>query len=226
MGVSSRSSVSRSASSHGGSESPWPSDSRGLVDEEARAVGRDLDQDAVGHPEVDRPEVLPVLHLGRAQAYFGHVRNKLSLTASGRNLYSWAGRVRPIRNLGGSRAWHHPSTGISITWSITSTRTGTRRRCARDQYVGSIASPSTVHAHLANLERAGLRRDPDEATRTQARRREARGGKVPAHAAGVCVTSAGCPGRRDRRTGRRCLAEDVRGISSLCRLDKGDFPSA
>ena len=39
-----------------------------LVDEEARAVGGDLEQDPVGHAEVDRAEVLAVLTAGRAQA--------------------------------------------------------------------------------------------------------------------------------------------------------------
>src|SRR3954469_3848079 len=44
-----------------------------LVDEEAGRVGRDLDQHAVGHAEVDRAEVLAVLDGRRAQAELGEV---------------------------------------------------------------------------------------------------------------------------------------------------------
>src|SRR5260221_9606859 len=40
-----------------------------LVDEEPRPVRRDLDQDAVRHPEVHRVEVLTVLHRRRAQPH-------------------------------------------------------------------------------------------------------------------------------------------------------------
>src|SRR5207237_7619501 len=39
-----------------------------FVDEEPRAVGRDLEQDPVGQAEVDRAEVLAVLHRRRVQA--------------------------------------------------------------------------------------------------------------------------------------------------------------
>ena len=40
-------------------------------------------------------------------------------------------------------------------------RTAIPRPCARSASEVGLASPSTVHAHLANLERAGLlRRDP------------------------------------------------------------------
>lgn len=42
-----------------------------LVDEEARAVGRDLDQHSVRHAEVDRAEVGAVLHRRRTETHLG-----------------------------------------------------------------------------------------------------------------------------------------------------------
>ncbi len=71
IGASSRSSVSRSGSSHGGSERPCPSVAGGSSTRKPGPVGRDLDQDPVGHPEVDRAEVLAILLRGRPQAELG-----------------------------------------------------------------------------------------------------------------------------------------------------------
>ena len=58
--------------------------------------------------------------------------------------------------------------------SATSTGTAIRRPSAEIGEAVGLASPSTVHAHLANLERAGyLRRDP---TKPRARARTPHGG--------------------------------------------------
>ncbi len=63
-----------------------------------------------------------------------------------------------------------------------------------------LASPSTVHAHLANLERAGLAEArPDEAARDRARRPASRGGGG-ASGVGTDATAR----RSDRRRRARC----------------------
>ena len=69
-----------------------------------------------------------------------------------------------------------------------------------------LASPSTVHAHLANLERAGmLRRDPTKPSRPRGRRPRAGPGRAPV--ARPRRPSAPAARRRDRRR-RPLLAEE------------------
>ena len=57
------------------------------------------------------------------------------------------------------------------------------------EHVG-LASPSTVHAHLANLERAGLlRRDPTKPRALELIGRERREARADAQPAGASTTS-------------------------------------
>jgi SOS-response transcriptional repressor LexA len=63
-----------------------------------------------------------------------------------------------------------------------------------------LASPSTVHAHLANLERAGISARPDEAARARAH-----GPAPPRRSRCPEETAAGAAARRrDRAPAARC----------------------
>ena len=85
-----------------------------------------------------------------------------------------------------------------------------------------LASPSTVHAHLANLERAGLlRRDPTKprALDLVGHRRESRAEAAPAGSAGSRFSGRSRPARRSspRRTSR---------TSSRCPSHSGAMPTS
>ena len=85
-----------------------------------------------------------------------------------------------------------------------------------------LASPSTVHAHLANLERAGyLRRDPTKPRAlelTGLRRQDAVGGATRQAPAQACRSSARSPpaGRYSRRTTSRSTSS-CRSVWSAAR---------
>ena len=78
-----------------------------------------------------------------------------------------------------------------------------------------LSSPSTVHAHLANLERLGLiKRDPTKAARPGRGRRPA-------------AAAAAAAGRPCRRRARRILidenVEELVDVPGFLRRDDGDF---
>jgi repressor LexA len=84
-----------------------------------------------------------------------------------------------------------------------------------------LASPSTVHAHLANLERAGLlRRDPTKPRALELLGRERRESQAPAPA----VEAVPLPLVGEIAAGSPLLAdENVEEYVSLPRSTKGDF---
>ena len=114
------------------------------------------------------------------------------------------------------------SSRSGTTSSSTSTGTATRRPCARSASSVGLASPSTVHAHLANLERAGLlRRDPTKPRALELIGRERR---EPAEAARRSADVVRLPLLGEIAAGGPLLAEqNIEEYVPMPSRAKGDF---
>ena len=87
------------------------------------------------------------------------------------------------------------------------------------EHVG-LASPSTVHAHLANLERAGLlRRDPTKPRALELIGRERRE-PAEAAAAGAATTSCACRSWARSRPAGRCSPSRTSRTTCRCRAGR------